>query len=71
MFKELQIPVMQGGMRLQPVEDIQVIRQRLRDQLEQEVWEEEQRFQNPHKHYLDMTPAYYEEKMRLLQEEMS
>ena len=70
-FKELQIPVMQGGMRLQPVEDIQAIRHRLRDQLEKEVWEEEQRFQNPHKHYLDMTPAYYEEKMRLLQEEMS
>ena len=70
-FKELQVPVMQGGMRLQPAEDIQVIRQRLRDQLDKEVWEEEQRFQNPHKHYLDMTPAYYEEKMRLLQEEMS
>ncbi len=34
--------------------------------LDDEIWEEEQRFENPHRHYLDMTPAYYELKMELL-----
>ena len=28
--------------------------------------EEEQRFVNPHKHYMDMTPDYYDMKMSLL-----
>ena len=35
-------------------------------QLYSEIWAEEQRFENPHKHYLDMSPAYYEGKMELL-----
>ena len=49
-------------------ETISAVRERLRLQLEREVWEEEQRFENPHRHYLDMTPAYYREKMELLEE---
>ena len=50
-------------------EDIQTIRARVKEQLETSVWLEEQRFENPHKHYLDMTPAYYNMKMELLREE--
>ena len=69
-FTELQNCVMKDGVRQTPPEDMAVIRQRVKDQLATEVWVEEQRFENPHKHYLDMTPAYYQEKMRLLQEEM-
>ncbi len=38
----------------------------VRKQLENEIWEEEQRFENPHNHYMDMTPELYEEKMNLL-----
>ena len=38
----------------------------MKAQLDHEIWEEEQRFENPHRHYLDMTPAYYELKMDLL-----
>ena len=68
-FKELQQPVMKGGKRLQPAEDIHVIRERLADQLKTEVWKEEQRFRNPHKHYLDMSRTYYDQKMQLLEEE--
>lgn len=37
-------------------------------QLEQEIWEEEQRFQYPHKHYMDMSVEYYNMKMRMLEE---
>ena len=34
--------------------------------LASEIWQEEQRFENPHKHYLDMSPDYYDMKMSLL-----
>lgn len=37
-------------------------------QLTSEIWEEEQRVENPHTHYLDMTPDYYEMKMNMLDE---
>lgn len=37
-------------------------------QLQTEIWKEEQRFENPHKHYLNMSPYYYELKMSLLHE---
>ena len=39
------------------------IREYVKSQLESEIWQEEQRFENPHKHYLDMSPEYY--KMRI------
>ena len=38
----------------------------VRRQLSEEIWEEEQRFEYPHLHYMDMTPDYYEMKMQLL-----
>ena len=44
------------------------IRAYVKKQLDTEIWEEEQRFENPHRHYLDMTPDYYEMKMGLLYE---
>jgi hypothetical protein len=42
------------------------IRAYVQKQLAEEIWPEEQRFENPHRHYLDMTPTYYELKMGLL-----
>lgn len=38
----------------------------VKKQLDNEIWVEEQRFENPHIHYLNMTPAYYEMKRDLL-----
>ena len=38
----------------------------IKKQLDNEIWEEEQRFENPHKHYIDMSPDYYEMKMSML-----
>ena len=43
------------------------IRSYVRHQLDTEIWKEEQRFNNPHAHYLDMSPAYYQLKMNLMQ----
>ena len=47
-------------------ESLEEIRAYVEKQLNTEVWEEEQRFENPHEHYLDMSPAYYEMKMDML-----
>ncbi len=45
-----------------------VIKSYVKRQLGEEIWEEEQRFNNPHVHYMDMTPDYYDLKMSLLHE---
>lgn len=63
----LQQVVKQGNV-LYEEKSLQEIADFVRKQLSEEIWEEEQRFENPHKHYLDMTTEYYEMKMRLLQE---
>jgi len=43
-----------------------MIRENVIDQLKYDIWPEEQRFENPHKHYVDMSPKYYEMKMNML-----
>ena len=65
-FRKLQEMQLLGGERVHPAEDLQTIRARVRAQMDREVWDEEKRFENPHGHYLDMTPAYYDMKMNLL-----
>ncbi len=65
----LQKPLIRNGEAAVPDEDMQTIRARVQNQLETSVWPEEQRFENPHKHYLDMTPNYYSMKMELLRKE--
>jgi len=54
------------GKRVETLPSLQEIRDYVKKQLETEIWQEEQRFENPHHHYLDMTPNYYEMKMNLL-----
>ncbi len=66
--KELQIPIFLDGRLVYEQPSIDEIAAYVRQQLEEEIWEEEQRFENPHNHYMDMTPELYEEKMNLLYE---
>lgn len=66
--KELQQPVIKDGRRLLPSQDLTAIQNFVSAQLTQEIWPEEQRFENPHRHYIDMTPDYYAAKMDLLHE---
>lgn len=56
------------GERVEDLPPLEEIRGYVRRQLSEEIWPEEQRFENPHRHYLDMTPDYYELKMGLLEE---
>ncbi len=54
------------GRRVEQLPTLQEIHDYVRHQLANEIWQEEQRFENPHHHYLDMTPNYYEMKMNLM-----
>ncbi|WP_027179433.1 nicotinate phosphoribosyltransferase [Maridesulfovibrio bastinii] len=65
-IKELQCQMIKNGKRIYPPKDIEEIRKHVEAQLKNEIWKEEQRFSNPHKHYLDMSPEYYEQKMNIL-----
>ncbi len=66
--KNLRRLYVQDGKRTQELPALGEIRDYVKAQLKDEIWEEEQRFENPHRHYLDMTPDYYEMKMELLSE---
>ncbi len=67
--RKLQKCVIRSGIRTQEPEEIRTIADRVRFQLKTEIWQEEQRFSNPHIHYLDMSPAYYQMKMQMLNEQ--
>jgi len=64
--KALQVPIFQNGRLVYDLPSVQEIAEYVKRQLGEEIWEEEQRFENPHIHYLDMTPRMYEVKMSML-----
>lgn len=66
--KPLMRQVVAAGKIIEPKRELKEIANYVNDQLDTEIWEEEQRFENPHIHYLDMSPDYYEMKMDLLKE---
>ena len=61
--------IIEDGKRVVPPRDIRDIRSYVERQLRDEIWQEEQRFENPHIHHMDMSPAYYSSKMDLLRKE--
>ena len=67
-FKALHQQIFKAGELVYDLPKLEEIRNYVRHQLEQEIWEEEQRFENSHPHYLDMSPAMFERKMSLLHE---
>ena len=64
--KPLLHKVIEGGKRLTKTKTLQELQAYVKKQLDNEIWEEEQRFENPHKHYIDMSLDYYEMKMSML-----
>ena len=60
--------VVKDGKRAAEPVNLSQIRDYVKKQLENEIWQEEQRFENPHKHYVDMSVSYYEMKMDLLKQ---
>lgn len=65
-FEPLHVCVFCEGELLYRCPPLAQVRDYVRSQLESQVWEEEQRFENPHEHYLDMSPRLYELKMNML-----
>lgn len=63
---ELQQQIIREGELVYELPELADIAAYVQRQLSEEIWEEEQRFEYPHIHYLDMTPDYYEMKMQLL-----
>lgn len=64
--KELQVQIFKDGKLVYEQPSLEEIRSYVNQQMKEEMWLEEQRFENPHVHYLDMTPNYYDMKMELL-----
>ena len=64
--KLMQKPMVLNGQRTYETESVTDIANRVKYQLQHEIWVEEQRFENPHLHYLDMSPAYYDMKIHML-----
>ncbi|MCM1135336.1 MAG: nicotinate phosphoribosyltransferase [Clostridium sp.] len=67
-FKPLQKQIFKGGELVYELPKLEDIKKYVRSQLDSEIWKEEQRFENSHTHYLDMSPAMFELKMGLLHE---
>ncbi|MBE5949356.1 MAG: nicotinate phosphoribosyltransferase [Lachnospiraceae bacterium] len=67
-FKPLQKQIFKDGELVYELPKLSDIRSYVRHQLDNEIWQEEQRFENSHTHYLDMSPAMFELKMSLLHE---
>ncbi len=65
-LKPLQVQVVKDGQRVYPKQELKDIQAFVKKQLKDEIWDEEQRFENPHRHYVDMSPDYYQMKMDLL-----
>lgn len=63
---KLQQQVVKDGKRVAGKATLESIRKFVEQQLADEIWEEEQRFENPHVHYLDMSLSYYQMKMDML-----
>ncbi len=66
--KELQVPIFRDGKLVYKLPKLSDIATYVTEQLNGEIWEEEQRFENPHTHFIDMSPAMYEMKMSMLYE---
>lgn len=64
--KPLQELIFKDGKKVYHLPDIKEIRSYVKQQLTQEIWEEEQRFEHPHRHYLDMSPNLYYLKQEML-----
>lgn len=64
--KELQVPIFLNGKRVYKLPTIQEIQTYCHEQVGL-LWEEVQRFENPHKYYVDLSHRLYEIKRNLLE----
>lgn len=65
--KELLVPIFQNGKRVYQIPPIEKIRAYCSQQVET-LWEEIQRFENPHRYYVDLSQKLWNFKQELLQQ---
>lgn len=64
--KPLQVTIIKDGELVYEKPSLKEIQTFVKEQLKNEIWEEEQRFANPHAHYLDLSRKLYQVKDDLL-----
>lgn len=68
-IKELQVPIFIEGKLVYEKPSLDDIKNYVAYQLENQVWEEEQRYENPHIHYVDLSNKLYNVKKSMLEKE--
>lgn len=66
MVEKVQKTIYQNGKLVYQLPALEEIREHVNKQLKYTVWEEEQRFENPHVHYVDLSKKLYDLKEDLL-----
>ena len=64
--KPLQVTIFKDGEYVYEQPTLKEIQTFVKNQLKNEIWEEEQRFYNPHTHFLDLSQKLYDTKKELL-----
>ncbi len=64
--KPLQVTIFKDGEYVYEQPTLKEIQAFVKNQLKNEIWEEEQRFYNPHTHFLDLSQKLYDTKKELL-----
>lgn len=67
--KELQVTVFKDGELVYDKPKLNQIKEYVSYQLKNQVWEEEQRYENPHIHYVDLSRELYRVKAGMLEKE--
>lgn len=67
-YKKLQEKIIENGNLIYTLPKIDEIRDYVSYQFENEIWEEEQRFENPHIHYVDMSKKLFDLKTKLIED---
>lgn len=62
--KELQVPIFRDGKLVYDKPELDAIKAYVTEQLDHQIWEEEQRFTNPHIHYVDLSKNCMKSKKR-------
>lgn len=66
--KNIRIHLVKQGKLTRELPSLEDVAGYVKLQLDKEIWPEEQRFTNPHRHYLAFSPNYYSQKLALLHE---
>jgi nicotinate phosphoribosyltransferase len=65
--KPLQVSIFRNGRLVYDKPKLEDIKAYVTEQLDNQIWQEEQRFENPHLHYVDLSKKLYETRKNLLE----